>query len=118
MQILISVSLLSLSTHFLDLAIVWPLTQGFELHRLHLVQEVHDVPDLAVELSGHVLAVPQLIWSKSFHVFDLLTGTDPWNEFLFLLSIVTTFPDMRYSPTAKKVISPSTMMAITKYLVT
>ena len=57
---------------------VSPFTQGLELHLLHLVHELHDGPDVVVELAGHVLAVPQLIWSKSFQVFALLLGLEPW----------------------------------------
>ena len=78
MQTFMSASSPALSRHFLDLAMVSPLMQGFLVHLLHLDQpdqlmvwvererdllrEAEEEEDEVTGLTGLVVAEPQLIW--------------------------------------------------------
>ena len=78
MQTFMSASSPALSRHFLDLAMVSPLMQGFLVHLLHLDQpdqlmlwvererdllrEDEEEDDEVTGLTGLVVAEPQLIW--------------------------------------------------------
>ena len=78
MQTFMSASSPALSRHFLDLAMVSPLMQGFLVHLLHLDQpdqlmvwvvrerdllrEEEEEDDEVTGLTGLVVAEPQLIW--------------------------------------------------------
>ena len=77
MQTFMSASSPALSRHFLDLAMVSPLMQGFLVHLLHLdqpdqlmvwVERERDLlreeeeEDEVTGLTGLVVAEPQLIW--------------------------------------------------------